>query len=87
MMTKKQITETYKGKVYGTGRWNNDVVTTISFYENLAILMSGHYSPNEAGYYVEAVIDRNTGENLIPGQCRPCDDKNDAIDVALEMID
>lgn len=84
MLTKKQITEMYKGKTYGESRWA-DVITTISFYEQYAVLMSGHYNPNEAGYYVEACIDRNTGENVIEGN-RPCDDKNDAIDVAFEMM-
>lgn len=85
MITKKQITETYKGKPFGDSKWA-DVITTISFHGDLAILLSGHYDPNEAGYDIEAVIDRNTGENLIPGRCRPCDDKSDAIDVAYEMM-
>lgn len=84
MMTKKQITDTYKGKKYGNGRWA-DEITTISFFDHYAVLMSGRYDPNEAGYYVEACIDRNTGENVIEGN-RPCDDKQDAIDVACEMM-
>lgn len=83
-MTKKQVTETYKGKWYG-GKWG-DIVTTIVFHEDFAILLSGRYNPNEAGYDIEAVIDRNTGENVIEGHSRPCDDKVDAIDVALEMM-
>lgn len=85
MITKKQITETYKGKRYDEDD-RYSVVTTISFFDHYAVLMSGHYDPNEAGYYVEACIDRNTGENVIDGN-RPCDDKSDAIDVALEMME
>jgi len=85
MITKKQITETYKGKKFGDSKWA-DEVKTIVFHEDLAILLSGHYDPWGGGYDVEAVIDRNTGENLIPGQSRPCDDKSDAIDVACEMM-
>ena len=83
MMTKKHIKETYMGKWYG-GKWG-DVITAIAFFDNYAVLMSGKYNPNEAGYYVEACIDRNTGENVIDGN-RPCDDKSDAIDVACEMM-
>lgn len=85
MMTKKQITETYKGKRYD----ENDkfsVITAIAFYDDYAVLMSGKYDPYGGGYYVEACIDRNTGENVIEGHCRPCDNKDDAIDVALEMM-
>lgn len=84
MMTKKQIKETYMRKWYG-GKWG-DIITAIAFYDKYAILMSGEYNPRESGYVVEAVIDRETGENVIEGQCRPCEDKADAIDVAFEMM-
>lgn len=81
-MTKKQITEMYKGKKIDA--WTT--ITTIAWDGDRAILMSGHYDPNESGYYVDAVIDRNTGMNLIGGSCRPCESKQDAIDVADEII-
>ena len=84
-MTKKQITETYKGKRFN----ENDeysVISTIAFHDNFAVLMSGAYSPIESGYDVEAVIDRETGKNLIEGRKRPAESKEDAIDVALEMM-
>ena len=84
MISKKQINEMYKGKRFDEKDRFSEI-TTISFFKDFAVLMSGHYDPNEAGFYVEACIDRNTGENVIEG-CRPCDSKSDAIDVALEMM-
>lgn len=86
MLTKKQIEEMYKGKKFDAAD-KFSIITTISFYDNYAILMSGHYDRNGGGYYVEACIDRQNGQNVIEGHCRPCDDKNDAVDVAFEMIE
>lgn len=85
MMTKKQIAEMYKGKrLYENNPFST--ITTISHSNQYAILMSGHYSSYESGYEVEACIDRSTGENIIEGHCRPCYSKQDAIDVAQEII-
>ena len=85
MITKKQVKETYKGKLYDANDPFSEV-TTISYFGNYAILLSGHYDRFGAGYDIEACIDRRTGENVIVGRSRPCDDKVDAIDVVNEMI-
>ncbi len=85
MMTKKQIAEMYKGKRYDeSDRFST--ITTIAFHGDYAVLLSGKYDPYGGGYDVEACIDRNTGENVIEGHHRPCDNKEDAIDVAYEMM-
>jgi hypothetical protein len=84
MISKQQIIDTYKGRPFHD--MNDDVITQIVFDGDIAILVSGSYDPYQAGYYVDAIIDRNTGSNLIPGRCRPCDDKDDAVDVAYEML-
>ena len=39
-----------------------------------------------AGRYVDAIIQVKTGEDILNGHCRPCDNMDDAIDVAGEMI-
>lgn len=88
MATIKEIKEQYIGKPYDTDRYS--VITKVvsaKMYggEAVCILLSGSYSKWGGGYWVEAVIDRATGENLIPQRNRPADTIDDAIDVALEM--
>lgn len=38
-------------------------------------------------YDVVGIMDRDTGENRIPGRCRPADSIDDAVDVAMEMLE
>ena len=85
MISQKDIIKMYKGKRFDESD-PHSTISTISFYSDKAVLMSGKYIRGQSGYYVEAVIDRNTGQNLTPRRTRPAESKADAIDVAEEML-
>ncbi len=90
-LTQKQVKEMYQGKKFGDKY--PETITTIVFDRKyaarglyVAILLSGRYEAEWSGYDVEAIIDMETGENLIPGRCRPCYSRDDALNVASEML-
>lgn len=75
----------YKGKEWYDGEpWSKitKVVPLAYKTKSYFILLIG----KTHDYDVVAIIDRFTGENMIPFRCRPADSIDDAIDVAMEML-
>lgn len=89
--TIKDIDAMYKGKMYVSGEFEERITKIVhSEYRDgrkISILCSGEFKRDESGYYIEAIIDRASGKNLIPDRCRPAENTTDIIDVAWEMLD
>lgn len=88
-MTIKDVENLYKGKMYGdkfSERITKIVHSHFSDGRKISILCSGEYVRDQSGYWIEAVIDRASGRNLIEGRNRPAEDTTDIIDVAWEML-
>lgn len=86
-MTIKDIKAKYIGKRFNDNDRYSVVTKAISVKQNdgtgTVVLLSG----GTGDYDIEAIIDRKSGENLIPDRSRPADSIADAIDVAMEMYE
>lgn len=86
-MTIKEIKEKYKN--YQVGANEKNMFTTYNYKDGngkVVIVVNSH--PNKyIGKHVTQVIRISDGKELLnDGSCRPCDNLDDAIDVAGEMI-
>lgn len=82
-MTIKQIKEVYKNYQIRGAETNSFAVTTDSKHGKVVIVVN-----NCKGYgkTVMQVVRVSDGKELLPdGACRPCDNLDDAVDVANEM--
>ncbi len=82
-MTIKEIKELYSGKISGRVMFR-----TMKFSEPIGkcvLVVSRSYDPY-IGRYVEALVQVSSGEDILNGHSRPCDNMDDAADVVGEMI-
>ena len=85
-MTIKQIKEDYKNYQRSYGERNSFVVYDWKDGNGKCVIVVNR-SPNKmVGDYVTAVIRVRDGKDIANGGMRPCDNLDDAIDVAGEMI-
>ena len=86
-MTIKDIKAKYIGKRFNADDGYSVVTKAVSVRQNdgtcTVVLLSG----STGDYDIEAIIDRKSGENLIPDRSRRADSIVDAIDVAMEMYE
>ena len=81
-MTIKEIKEKYRGR-YGNGEHTMYSVYDYGFGKVVVIVTKSR----SYGDTVWQAVRVSDGKELIPdGSCRPCDNLDDAIDVAGEMI-
>lgn len=82
-MTIKEIKELYSGKISGRVTFR-----TMKFSEPIGkcvLVVSRSYDPY-IGRYVEALVQVSSGEDILNGHSRPCDNMDDAADVVGEML-
>ena len=85
-MTIKEIKETYKNYRCSGSERNGFVVYNFNDHGKVVIIVNINKS-KYIGDYVTQVIRVSDGKELLKnGACRPCDNLDDAIDVAAEMI-
>ncbi len=87
-MTIKQIKEDYKNyRVRGSNEKNSFVVYNYKDGNGKVVIVVNRHKSRYIGGYVTQVVRVDDGKELIEdGWCRPCDNLDDAIDVAGEMM-
>ena len=86
-MTIKAIKEQYK-RFHCEGLEHNSFVVYDYKDGNGKVVIIVTIHPSKyVGQYVTGAIRVSDGKNLIPERCRPCDNLDDAIDVAGEMME
>lgn len=86
-MTIKAIKEQYKSFGCSGGERNSFVVYDYKDGNGKVVIIVNASPSKYVGDYVTGVIRVSDGKNLLAdGECRPCDNLDDAIDVAGEML-
>ncbi len=86
MATIKSIKEQYKDYQRSYGERNSFVVHDWNDGNGKCVIVVNRSSNRFVGSYVTAVIRVSDGKDIAECGMRPCDNLNDAIDVAGEMI-
>lgn len=86
-MTIKAIKEKYKDYQVDKNEKNMFVTYDYKDYNGKVVIVVNSHSYKECGKHVTQVIRVSDGKELIEkDRCRPCDNLDDAIDVAYEMM-
>ena len=83
-MTIKEIKEIWSHKKISFS--GKKMFTTVKFSEPLGKCVVMVVKNPYMDRYVEAIIQVSTGNDILNGHSRPCDNMEDAVDVACEMI-
>ena len=85
-MTIKKIKEIWSKEERYCGIPGKKMFTVYTFGAPIgkSVIMVVH--DPDMGRYVEAIIPIATGKDILNGHSRPCDNMDDAVDVACEMI-
>ena len=86
-MTIKAVKEKYRNYECGAGGHNSFVVYDYNDGYGKYVIVVNVSRRKYVGDYVTAVVRLTDGKNVIEGHSRPCDNLDDAIDVAGEMIE
>lgn len=84
-MTIKAIKEKYKNFMVSGNERNSFVVYDFGGEVGKVVIIV-NIKKGSFGRWVTGVIRVSDGKSLLDGSCRPCDNLDDAIDVAGEMI-
>ena len=85
-MTIKEIKETWSRKQNYCGLSGKKMFTTVKFSEPIGKCVIMVVKDPWMDRYVEAIIRVSTGEDILNGMSRPCDNMEDAVEVACEMV-